>query len=128
MTTGETDLEREYRTIREALIKGGLMTSNLDSLYSDWQRWRAEAKMPASDRPNSLALEVDQMVGPTPVAVPVPDGFSASGGSDRAGSQRRAGMIRTLSLADGVCLRPTREDVNDFIARRRRPCSHCWFA
>lgn len=60
MTTGETDLEREYRTIREALIKAGLMTSNLDSLYSDWQRWRAEAKMPASDRPNSLALEVDQ--------------------------------------------------------------------
>lgn len=44
------NLEREYRTIRKALINAGLMTSNLDSLYSDWQRWREESKMRASER------------------------------------------------------------------------------
>jgi hypothetical protein len=59
-TPGETDLELEYRTIRGALINAGLMTSNLDSLYRDWQRWREESKMRASERLNSVALDVDQ--------------------------------------------------------------------
>jgi hypothetical protein len=36
------------------------MASNLDSLYSDWQRWREESKMRASERLNSVALDVDQ--------------------------------------------------------------------
>ena len=60
MATGETDLEQEYRTIREALINAGLMTSNLDSLYGDWQRWRGESKIRASERLNAVALDVDQ--------------------------------------------------------------------
>lgn len=60
MTTGKTDLEREYRTVREALIEAGLMTDNLDSLYSDWQRWSQESERRASVRRNSTALDVDQ--------------------------------------------------------------------
>ena len=61
MITNEAiDLEREYRTIREALISAGLMTDNLDSLYSDWQRWRDESKKRASERLNAVALDVDQ--------------------------------------------------------------------
>ena len=60
LATGETDLEREYRTIRQALIDAGLMTDNLDSLYGDWQRWREESKTRASERLNAVALDVDQ--------------------------------------------------------------------
>jgi hypothetical protein len=59
-TLGETELELEYRTIRGALIDAGMMTSNLDSLYRDWQRWREESKIRASERLNSVALDVDQ--------------------------------------------------------------------
>jgi len=60
MATDETELEREYRTIRQALMDAGLMTDNLDSLYGDWQRWREESKTRASERLNALALDVDQ--------------------------------------------------------------------
>ena len=60
LMTTETDLEREYRTIRQALIDAGLMTDNLDSLYGDWQRWREESKTRASERLNFVALDVDQ--------------------------------------------------------------------
>ncbi|HEY2486372.1 MAG TPA: hypothetical protein VGI36_14570 [Candidatus Binataceae bacterium] len=36
------------------------MTNNLDSLYNEWQRWREESKMRASQRLSSEALDVDQ--------------------------------------------------------------------
>lgn len=55
-----TDLEKEYRTIRQALINAGLMTSNLDGLYGDWQRWRDEAKSRAAQRANAIAVDADQ--------------------------------------------------------------------
>ena len=60
LATGKPDLEREYRTIREALISAGLMTCSLDSLHGDWQRWRDQSRTRASERLNSWAMDVDQ--------------------------------------------------------------------
>ena len=60
MATGKTELEREYRTIREALVRAGLMTGSLDSLHGDWQRWRDESRTRASERLNSWAIDVDR--------------------------------------------------------------------
>ena len=46
MTDNTFGLEQEYRSIRQALVKAGLMTGNIDALYADWRRWRNDSLSP----------------------------------------------------------------------------------
>jgi hypothetical protein len=46
MTDNTIDLEKEYHSIRRALINAQLMTGSIDALYSDWLRWRNESLSP----------------------------------------------------------------------------------
>jgi hypothetical protein len=57
MTDNNIGLEQEYRSIRQALIDAGLMTSSIDALYADWQRRRNESLSP---RVGAYAVDANQ--------------------------------------------------------------------
>ena len=44
MTNNTIDLEQEYRSVRQALVRAGLMVGSIDALHSDWQRWVNDSK------------------------------------------------------------------------------------
>src|SRR5215472_9197196 len=44
MTTNTIDLEQEYRSVRQALVRAGLMIGSIDALHADWQRWVNDSK------------------------------------------------------------------------------------
>jgi len=51
-TADDINLEKEYRSTREALVNAGLeMNGSIDALYHDWHRWRRQPKtLGATDR------------------------------------------------------------------------------
>lgn len=44
MTTNTIDLEQEYRSVRQALVRARLMVGSIDALHADWQRWANDSK------------------------------------------------------------------------------------
>jgi len=82
MTTNTIDLEQEYRSVRQALIRAGLMIGSIDALHADWQRWVNDSK--SAGGPPSCGMGCQSMVGSPPVPIPVLDGSSAPDGARSA--------------------------------------------
>ena len=58
MTTNTIDLEQEYRSVRQALVREGLMIGSIDALHADWQRWVNDSKSAVGRR--RAAWDVNQ--------------------------------------------------------------------
>ncbi|MBV8134474.1 MAG: hypothetical protein JO121_02370 [Deltaproteobacteria bacterium] len=58
MTTNTIDLEQEYRSVRQALVRAGLMIGSIDALHADWQRWVNDSKSAVGRR--RAAWDVNQ--------------------------------------------------------------------